>query len=465
MADNSPHTPDEFRAWCTERAIDTIVVGSSDTSAAWIGKRLPLDAFCQLGGEEGGAFSDVFLVLTRDGNDAVEPPTGHCEARYFPRKDNGHPDIYLRPKFESVRVLGWHPGTATVTGTFRNHDGSEVPLAPRNVLRRQVERAHVRRLEPLLGFEYEFYLLHGHLEELERTGYELKPLSPRGYTYQVFRSSVDAELLARLRGALVSASIPVEAINPETGPGQYEINITYDTVMQSADSAFLYKNAIKELAHREGLLATFMAKPRTDWPGSSCHLHQSLRSLDDGQPLLAAGPHLGDLTDDGRHYIAGQLATLREFMALLAPTTNAYKRLIPYSWAGTSVSWGHDNRSTALRVVGSSATARRIEHRVCGADINPYLAMAACLAGGLHGIENNLEPPDPVTGDAYAHACVEPLPRSLGEALDLFEASDIARAAFGDDFVDHYVAMKRYEVLTAATTVTDWEVRTYLETS
>jgi glutamine synthetase len=458
---NPPSDPDGFLDWCGTAGVHTVVVGGADTQGAWVGKRVPVAELRHVLAGGGVAFSDVVFVLTRDGLDAVEPPAG-CTT-YFPRKEQGYPDIVLLPELDTARLLGWHDGTAALNGTFALPDGTPVPIAPRNVLRALTERAAARGLTARFGVEFEFYLLCGTPDELAAGG--LTPLSPRPYTYSVYRSGVDNVLLSGFRGALESAGIEVEALNPETGPGQYEINTRCAETMRAADDAFLFKNALKELAAQAGLSATFMAKPRTDWAGSSCHLHQSLWSVDGGRPLLpAAAGHL-ELTELGRHYLGGLLATMAELTALFAPTVNSYRRFVPYSWAATTATWGYDNRSTGLRVVGEAPGSRRIEHRLGGADVNPYLAMAACLAGGLHGVENRIEPPPPTAGDAYADDSLPRLPADLPEALDLFAGSAVAREAFGADFVEHYVAMRRAELRQFATHVSDWEVRQYVETA
>ncbi|MEV5407424.1 glutamine synthetase family protein [Thermopolyspora sp. NPDC052614] len=461
MNGDRPADAEHFMAWCEERGVHTVVVGTSDTHGSWIGKRVAVRELPALLRGEGLAFSDVLFAITRDGNNVVEPPAT-C-ATYFPRKDNGYPDIFLRPDPSTARLLPWHDGTAAVNGEFVLPDHTPVPIAPRNVLVAQVKRARALGLQVRIGFEFEFYLLRGSLAELADGGYELRPLSARPYTYMVFRSSVDAPLLRRIRDGLEGAGIAIEGLNPETGPGQYEINTRFSEALRAGDDAFLYKNAIKELAAAEGLVATFMAKPRTDWAGSSCHLHQSLWRLDDGAALMWSQD--GPLSRAGRQYVAGLLATMADFAALFAPTVNAYKRLVPYSWAATTASWGLDNRSTGLRVVGDGPRTRRVEHRLGGADVNPYLAIAACLAGGLHGMENGLEPGEPYGGDAYADDGLPRLPATFAEALDRLEASDLARNAFGDAFVEHFVAMKRWEVEQYRGQVSDWEVRHYVETA
>ena len=465
MTQTIPADRDGFETWCRDSRIHTVVVGSADSNAMWIGKRMPVDDFLRLMDAHGVPFCDVFFAITRSGEDVVEPAGGEEFPTYFPRKEQGYPDIFLHPDLGTARRLVWHDGTVSVGGTFRLPNGEPVPIAPRNVLQRQVAKAADLGIEAKVGFEFEFYLLRGGLESLRASGYDLQPLSVRPYTYSVFRSSVDNELLTSLRGSLEAAGIHVEALNPETGPGQYELNTRYVEAMRAGDDAFLYKNALKELVVPQGLMATFMARPRRDWPSSSCHLHQSLWSTETGEPLLASGEGELDLSSTGRYYLGGLLATMADFAAVFWPTVNSYKRPMPYSWAATTESWGYDNRSVAVRVVGEDRPSYRFEHRMPGADVNPYLAIAACLAGGLHGIENKIEPPDPVLADAYVDEKLKPLPHTLSQALDLLEGSTVARSCFGNDFVDHYVAMKRWEVAEYDQEVSDWEVRHYVETA
>jgi glutamine synthetase len=450
-----------FLDWCAEHAVTTLVVGSADTHGSWAGKRVAVRDLPELLAGPGLAFSDVLFTLTRDGTGVVEPEPG--TQTYFPRKDNGYPDVFLRPDLGTARRLAWHEQTAALNGTFTHPDGSPLPIAPRNVLARQAARLADAGLDVKIACEFEFYLLHGTAAELAGRDYRLTPISPRPYTYLVSRASLDAPLLGQLRDGLEAAGITVEALNPETGPGQYEINTRYAGAMRAADDAFLFKNGIKEIAAAQGLLATFMAKPSTDWAGSSCHLHQSLWRADDGAPLTWAAD--APLAGPARHYLAGQLATMADFAVLFAPTVNSYKRLQPYSWAATTATWGLDNRSVGLRVVGETPGSRRIEHRLGGADVNPYLAIAACLAGGLHGLEHRLEPPGPYPGDAYADPALPRLPGSFDEALERFASSEVAREAYGNDFVCHYTAMKRREAAEHARHVSDWEVRQYVETA
>lgn len=462
-----PASSDDFARWCEAEGIHTVVAGASDTHGIWRGKRLGVaDFLAKIG--TGIPFSDVVLVLTHsedtdEGQEFVEPPGGEAYPRYFPRKEQGFPDILVRPDLATARRLPWHPGTVGVLGDFRLPGGAEVPIDPRTVLRQLVERARSHGFDPKIGIEYEFYLFRGDLAALRASGWRLEPIRSRPYTYGVYGGSLDEDLIGAVRQQLSLAGVRVEACNPETGPGQFELNIRYEDALKAADDGFVYKNGIKEIAARRGLMASFMAKPRADWAGSSCHIHQSLWEPGTGANAFSGGPGQG-LSELGRHYAAGLLATLREFTALFAPTPNSYKRFAPYSWAGTSVSWSYENRSTGIRAIADEhPDAARLEHRLPGADTNPYIVIAACLAGGLYGIEQKIEPPAAYEGDAYAAGHLESVPRSLEEAVSLLESSPVASQMLGEDFVRHYAELKRFEAEKYRLQVSQWEVRRYAE--
>jgi glutamine synthetase len=462
-----PASSDDFARWCESEGIHTVVAGASDTHGIWRGKRLGVPDFLARTGP-GVPFSDVILVLTHsedtdEGQELVEPPGGGAYPLYFPRKEQGFPDIFVRPDLATARLLPWHPGTVGVLGDFHLPGGAAVPLDPRTLLRRLTERARSHGLGPKIGIEYEFYIFRGDLAALRESGWRLEPIRSRPYTYGVYGGSLDEDLIGAIRHHLAAAGVAVEACNPETGPGQFELNIRYDDALKAADDAIVYKNGIKEIAAARGLMASFMAKPRRDWAGSSCHIHQSLWEAGTGANAFFGREAGHGLSELGRHYAGGLLSTLREFTALFAPTPNSYKRFAPYSWAGTSVSWSYENRSTGIRAVADRPDAARLEHRLPGADTNPYIVIAACLAGGLHGIEQKIQPPPAYEGDAYAAGQLESVPQSLEEALDLLESSAVAREMLGDDFVQHYVVMKRFEAEKYRQQVSEWEVRRYVE--
>jgi glutamine synthetase len=440
------------------QGIETVVLAGADTHGIMRGKRVPIAQLARLLAH-GVALCDVFWVLHIDESDLVARPDGHDG--WFPTERNGYPDILGRPDPSTLRIVPWHHRTALMLVDWHQQDGGPVPIAPREVLRRVVERARSMGYEPLCALELEFYLLRETSGSLmTRRPVDLVPMTERSSTYGVVTGSRQEPVGRRIRERMLAYGLPLEACNPETGPGQFEITLRYRPALEAADDAFLFKTAVKELAAQDDLVATFMAKPHPEWAGNSCHVHLSLAG---GAFHDAAAPH-GLSATLGR-FAGGMLATMPDLTAIMAPTINSYRRFSPYSWAGTTATWGIDNRSTGLRAIGEGEEGTRIEHRQPGGDVNPYLAVAAALAGGLHGIERGVQPPPLTDDDVYAMApgAVTALPRSLPEATDALERSAMARDWLGEDFVGHYVAMKRAEIEAAAFAVTDWEIARYLE--
>jgi glutamine synthetase len=428
------------------RGVETVILAGADTHGIMRGKRLPI-AELPRAAEHGVALCEVIWALPVDELEPVQPqPEGDG---YFPRP--GYPDMLAVPDLETARIVPWHDHTALVLCDFVDHDGRAIALSPRAVLRSVVERARSMGVEPIVGVELEFYVLRETPQSvLAKRPSQLRAVDARPSVYGVVAASRHEPFAGAVRETLRQYGLAVEACNPEAGPGQFEINLRAAPALSAADEAFLLKSAVKEIAGRQGLLATFMAKPRADWPGSSCHLHLSLR---DGASSTM------------RHFIGGLLAAMAELSAIFAPTPNSYRRLAPYSWAATTATWSVDNRSAGLRAICRSDGITRVEHRQAGADTNPYLAAAAALAAGLDGVRRRCEPPPAVDGDVYALAdgAVPALPATLAEATDLLERSALARDWLGDDVVDHCVAMRRSEVAAQATAVTDWETERYLE--
>ncbi len=416
-----------------QRGVETVILAGADAHGIMRGKRVPIAEL-----ERGVALCDVVWALPVDELEPVEPPPDH--AGYFPRP--GYADMRAVPDLETARIVPWHDRTALLLCDFVDHDGAAIPLSPRAVLRSVVERARAMGVEPIVGVELEFYLLR----ETPQSVLGKRPSQldrGRRAPERVRHRGGLAPRAVHRRGARDAARLRAgrRGVQPRVGPGQFEINLRAAPALQAADEAFLLKSAVKEVAARQELLATFMAKPRSDWPGSSCHLHLSLRE--------------GNM----RHFIGGLLEGMAELTALFAPTPNSYRRFVPHSWAGTTATWGVDNRSTGLRAIG----ATRVEHRQAGADANPYMAVAAALAAGLDGLERECEPPPPVDGDVYADGAARRLPTTLAEATDLLERSALARDWLGDDVVEHCVAMRRAELAAQAAAVTDWETARYLE--
>jgi glutamine synthetase len=294
---------------------------------------------------------------------------------------------------------------------------------------------------------------------VEKSFRNLEPLSHQAMAYGALRASIDTPVISKMTDALKVMRIPVEEWNTEGGPGQYELNLPHAGALEAADRGFLFKQAVKEICALNGMLATFMPKLTAGGFGSSLHVHQSVWR--DGAPTFYDADNPYGMSQTMRHYVAGQLQTLAEFSLIWLPTTVSFKRPRPHLAAGTTVSWGGDNKTLSLRVVAYEPHHTRVEHRVPGADANVYLALAAMLAGGLYGIENELELPPPTTGDAYENPDLELLPRTLDEALSAFEQSEIAKTYLGAEFVRRHAAMQRYELEASQEEVTDWELRRY----
>jgi glutamine synthetase len=441
-----------------DQGVDTVILAGEDTHGIMRGKRVPIAQLERLL-HHGVALCDVLWVMHVDESDLVARPEGH--EGYFPTERNGYPDILAVPDVSTLRLVPWHERTALMLCDWHLPDGRPVPISPRHALRRVVERARSMGFEPRLALELEFYVLR---EPAAGRPEDLVAVSERPSTYGVAMGSQLEPLGRLIRESMLAYGLPVEACNPETGPGQFEITLRHGPALRAADDAFLFKSAVKELAAQQGLVATFMAKPRTDWAGSSCHVHMSLTDPDGRGVFFDADAECG-FSATMRAFIAGSLEGMRELTALHAPTVNSYRRFTPYSWAATTATWAIDNRSVGLRAIGEGEHGTRVEHRQAGGDANPYLVAAAALAAGLDGIERGLEAPEPTDADVYAlpPGAVPALPTSLHEATDALARSELAREWLGADFVDHYVAMKRAELRASALAVTDWEVARYLQ--
>ena len=419
---------DDLRPLVRDGEIDTVVVAFTDMQGRLMGKRVHAEFFLEDVAEHGAEGCNYLLALDME----MEPVPGYGIASW----EGGYGDFSLRPDLATLRLVPWLPGTALVLCDVVWHDGSPVEPSPRQVLRRQVERAREAGFEAMFGTELEFYVLGESYAEAHAKHYRgLTPSVPYILDYHVLATTYDEPLIRQIRNGMVAAGIRVESSKGEAWPGQHEINIRYADALTTADGHVVYKNGAKEIAHLNGCSITFMAKPDHTWIGNSCHVHGSLwrdgRNAFDGDDALF-----------GR-FLAGWIACARELAVFLAPNVNSYKRYAAGSWAPTTLAWGHDNRTCGFRVVGHGA-AKRVETRIPGGDVNPYLTAAALLAAGLHGIEQRLEPPPALTGNAY-ESDAERFPGTLREAIDALERGTMARAALGDAVVDHYLNYARTE--------------------
>ncbi len=440
-----------------EQKVKTVKVGGADLDGVFRGKRVLKEHFLEHAAQGGFPQCDVLFGWDiRDEVIGVLP---------FSNWETGFADIVMKPDLATFAVVPWEEGSASVICDFFTESGEPLPVAPRHVLRRVVERANAAGFRPYMAAELEVRFFREDQASLKAKDYTgLEPLSPGLNCYSIHHASVDEPVIGRVRRFMIDYGVPVEAYNREHGAGMYEINLRYADALVAADQTMLYKSGSKEITAQVGVAPTFMAKYAEDVDGCGGHTHQSLWTLDGARSLFwdeTAPYHLSEVL---LHYIAGVLATASEFMVLYAPNVNSYKRYVERTWAPTNLTWGLDNRTVALRTITTSPRAARVENRVPGADLNPYLAFAGTLAGGLYGIEKGLSPPPLTQGNAYEasqHAAL--LPRSLPEALARFRESALAREYFGDEFVEQYVAFREWEVAKYQRAVTDWERRRYFE--
>jgi len=373
----------------------------------------------------------------------------------------GYPDAHAVLDPSTLRELPWEPGVVAMLCDFRDAEGRPHPACPRSLLKRVIARAESAGFAAKLGAEFEFYFFKETRDSLSEKGFKrLTPLDPGMFGYSWVRSGQDSELMRDLMEGLAAFDVEIEGLHTETGPGVYEAALRYDDALRAADKAALFKTAVKQIAHRHGISVTFMAKWNAALPGSSGHLHQSLWK--DGKNVFFDARAERNMSELMRGYIAGQMALMRELTALYSPTVNSYKRYVPGVWAPLTPSWAADNRTSAIRLIDlGSERSQRIEYRQTAADINPYVAMAACLGAGLWGIEKKLPLPPESKGDASSGS--DRLPTTLREANALLAGSKAARELFGAEFVDHYVRTRDWEVRAYERAVTDWELERYFE--
>lgn len=450
-------TPDELRNATADGTIETVVVAFTDHYGRLLGKRFDAGFFCE-SMDDGTHACDYLLTVDME----MEPVPGYAYASW----QLGYGDFHLVPDLSTLRRAAWTDRTAIVlcdvldSGADSHHD---VTVAPRSILRRQVERLAQLGYSASAASELEFYVFENSYREAHELGFAgLRPVGWYIEDYHLLQGSRVEPYVGAARRALAASGIPVENSKGEWGRGQHELNIRYADVMAMADRHTIMKHGMKELADAMGLSVTFMAKPSTDEAGSSSHIHLSLWR--DGVNAFATGESTGDdgRADVFRHFLAGWMAYVDDFMVCYAPTINSYKRYTDGSWAPTRIAWSGDNRTAGFRIVGTGSSLR-IENRIPGADCNPYLVYAASLAAGIAGIEQQLEPPAEFRGDVYQATELPRVARTLEHAVEAFAASSVARRAFGDDVVDHYAHFHRVEVDAFHSSVTDWERRRYFE--
>lgn len=451
MSDRTaPLAVEELRVLVGNGEIDTVVLAFPDMQGRLQGKRFAAGFFLDEVLEHGTEGCNYLLAVDTDMNTV----DGYAMSSW----ERGYGDFAMRPDLTTLRRVPWNDGTAMVIADLAWEDGSPVVAAPRQILRRQLERLAAHGFTAHVGTELEFIVFKDTYEQAWDRNYRgLTPANQYNIDYSVLGTGRIEPLLRRIRNEMAAAGLTVESAKGECNPGQHEIVFRYDEALVTCDQHAVYKTGAKEIAAQEGVALTFMAK-FNEREGNSCHIHLSLQDAD--RRNVMAGEE-GGMSPLMRHFLAGQLAALREFSLLYAPNINSYKRFQPGSFAPTAVAWGHDNRTCALRVVGHGRSTR-FENRLPGGDVNPHLAVAGLIAAGLHGIEQKLELPDPCEGNAYT-AAYDHVPTTLREAAELWEKSELARAAFGEDVVAHYRTMARVELEAFDAAVTDWELRRSFE--
>ncbi|GIC76911.1 glutamine synthetase family protein [Moritella sp. F3] len=446
-------TVDDAKHIIEQRGLSHIKVGLFDIDGVMRGKYMSKEKFFSAL-DSGFSFCNVVLGWdTKDQlYDNVEYTGWHT----------GYPDAPVRILPETCRDLPGEDSMLLFIAEFCDDAGA---VCPRGTLCRVLDRAERMGFAVTAAFEYEFFMFKETPESIREKGFKnLTPLTPDSFGYSIIRNSVHAGLHHQIMALGEEMDFPLESLHTETGPGVLEAAIGYDDAQDAADKAALFKTFIKVWAQRNNLMATFMAKWSSDWPGQSGHIHISLKDKN-GKALFHDPNNPYNMSDTQRHFLAGQQKYMPEFLSLIAPTVNSYSRMVPGLWAPLDATWGVENRTTALRVIPGAAKSQRIEYRLGSADANPYLALAAALASGLMGVEHKLEPHAQVKGNAYEqdHPEALSLPRTLFDAAGKLKRSEAAKELFGEAFVAHYAATREWEEREFRKHVTDWELERYFE--
>lgn len=439
-------TVDELKAHVASGEIDTVVVAFTDVQGRLVGKRVAARLFVEDIMDHGSECCNYLLTVDVENNTV--------DGYAFSSWEKGYNDMAMMPDLSTLRLIPWLPGSAMVIADITTTKHEPVPVSPRSVLTAQVDRLAKMGLEPFVGTELEFIVFDETYRGAWAKGYDnLKANTDYNVDYDLLASTRVEPLLRDIRNSMDGAGMYCEGVKGECNLGQQEIAFRYDKAVVTCDNHSIYKSGSKMIADKHGQAITFMAK-FNEREGNSCHIHISLRDMDGGAVFADKSDELG-MSKMFRHFLAGQIKVMREFSLLYAPNINSYKRFVEGSFAPTAVAWGLDNRTLSLRVVGHGH-GMRVEHRVPGGDVNQYMAVSGLIAAGIYGIENELELEEMTTGNAYT-ADKPHVPATLREAADLFDKSTIARAAFGDEVVDHYVHSARTEIAAFDRAITDWE--------
>lgn len=447
------HNIQDARDLVEARGLSHIKVGVFDIDGVLRGKYIAKDKFLSAL-DQGFGFCNV--VLGWDVRDKLYDNT------HYTGWHSGYPDAMVRIIPESVREMPLENDALFFLTEFI---GEAEAICPRGVLRRVIEKAKSLGLQIETAFEYEFFVFNETPESIREKRYQsLKPMGPAEFGYSVIRNSVESSSYLNLLDLAEKMDFPIEGLHEETGPGVLEAAIAHDDALASADKAALFKTFTKIAMQKEGKMATFMARWSTEYPGQSGHIHLSVRDLH-GVPLFFDANKPNNISDTMRHFYAGQQQLMPELLAMIAPTINSYRRLVPGFWAPTEATVGVDNRTCAIRLIPGNEQSQRIEYRIGAADANPYIIQAAVIASGLWGLKNKIEPEPLIEGNAYEQRLPKhlKLPTTLWDAAQRLKGSSIARAYFGDAFVEHFAATREWEEREFRKHVTDWELDRYFE--
>jgi len=431
-----------------------VKVAVSDIDGVLRGKYLHRDKF--EGAFDGGfGFCDVVF-----GWDMTDSPYDNTTLTGW---QHGFPDAMVRLDPATMRNVPWDNNIFFFLGDFVTAGGAPHPLCPRQTLKRVLKRAEKLGVQPMCGLEFEWFNFRENPQSwASKKGVDPTPITPGMFGYSLLRANENREYFNALLDEMLAFRVPIEGLHTETGPGVYEAAIQFSEALEAADRALLFKTGAKEIGSRFGIMPSFMAKWSAQYPGCSGHVHQSLS--DGSKNVFYDARGRNGMSKLFESYLAGQLAVALEFAPMFWPTVNSYKRLVDGFWAPVKPTWGIDNRTASFRVIGGSPKSTRLETRCPGADINPFLAVAALLAAGLHGVEKGMQlTAAPITGTNVGAEKIARAPRSLAATTEIFKRSATARDWFGDDFVEHFSATREWEWRQWQDAVTDWELKRYFE--
>lgn len=453
---NNKSTISDILQQLTEQNTEKVKLAVTDIDGVLRGKVISFEKFRAIV-EKGFGFCDVVF-----GWDAGDVAYDNAKITGW---HTGYPDAQAIVDVNSFRQVPWEDGLPFFLADFRDKENKNLAVCPRSLLKKIADEANAAGFIPSFSQEFEWFNFISDPVATQAGNFKgLQPMTQGMFGYSILRASQRSNYFHDIFDMLKKFNVPLEGLHTETGPGVYEAAILYTGIPEAADRAVLFKSGVKEIAHRHGILATFMAKCSETLPGCSGHVHQSLWSKDGKQNVFYDKKSKTGMSAVMEHYIAGQLYCLPHILPMYAPTVNSYKRLVEGAWAPTTITWGVDNRTTALRALPGSASSTRLETRVVGSDSNPYLAMAACLASGLYGIRKQL----PLniaatTGNGYADKKNGLLPANLWESSQAMKQSAVAKELFGESFVEHFTGTREWEWRQFSKMVTDWELKRYLE--